>query len=270
MSFRCRDPGKASSVGSITARTTGRSHGDRGPRSQRRGARALPHPCGRQGGAARTLRRQGHPHRRRAVAREEPPSVGQLPARGDHDAGQGPGGARGGLRPRLLRRPGTGGREAGEPDAAGERPPPRPPRPSHATQRAGRCGTGRRGRRHGADAERDRRGEQRPGTRARRRPRLPGEPDGHRPGRAPARTDRPREGAPGQPDARRPGALRDGAGRPRLLPLPLRRHRPADGRLPPARLRLRPDPPRFPGRSRDGAAAVAIAGAAGERLPATV
>ena len=75
---------------------------------------------------------------------------------------------------------------------------------------------------------------------------------------------------PATPDARRPGALRDGAGRPRLLPLPLRRHRPADGRLPPARLRLRPDPPRFPGRSRGTAPRPRDRRCSRERLPATV
>ena len=43
-------------------------------------------------GPARTLRREAEdpPDRRGALAREEPPPVGQLPARGDHPAGKGP------------------------------------------------------------------------------------------------------------------------------------------------------------------------------------
>ena len=64
----------------------------------------------------------------------------------------------------------------------------------------------------------------------------------HRSGRAPARPDRAGEAPSRHSHDRRPGPPRDGAGRPRLLPLPVRRHRPADGRLPPARLRLRPHP----------------------------
>ena len=63
-----------------------------------------------------------------------------------------------------------------------------------------------------------------------------------RPRRAPARPGRAGEAPPRHTHDRRPGSPRDGAGRPRLLPLPVRRHRPADGRLPPARLRLRPHP----------------------------
>ncbi len=50
---------------------------------------------------------------------------------------------------------------------------------------------------------------------------------------------RPREDPPGQPDDARPGALRDGAGRPRLLPVRGQGERAALGRLPPSRLRLR-------------------------------
>ena len=48
------------------------------------------------------------PHRRGALPREEPAPVGELPARGDHAARQGPGRPGRGLRARLLRgaRPG--------------------------------------------------------------------------------------------------------------------------------------------------------------------
>ena len=49
----------------------------------------------------------------------------------------------------------------------------------------------------------------------------------HRPRRAPARPGRAGEAPPRHPDDRRPGPPRDGTGRPRLLPLPVRRHRPA-------------------------------------------
>ena len=50
---------------------------------------------------------------------------------------------------------------------------------------------------------------------------------GERRGRQPPRPDRPGEGTPVDPDDRRPGPLPDGAGRPRLLPLPRRRLRTA-------------------------------------------
>ena len=80
--------------------------------------------------------------------------------------------------------------------------------------------------------------------RRRARPRAPARrgPARHRPRRAPARAGRAGEAPPRHPHDRRPGPPRDGTGRPRLLPLPVRRHGPADRRLPAARLRLRPHP----------------------------
>ena len=61
-------------------------------------------------------------------------------------------------------------------------------------------------------------------------------------GGQPPRPDRPGEGARIDPDDRRPGPLPDGAGRPRLLPVPRRGLRPAERRLPQKGIRLRRDP----------------------------
>ena len=83
----------------------------------------------------------------------------------------------------------------------------------------------------------------RPSTRTaerRRRPvveRTVGPIDGHRRRSAGGA----REDPPGHPDDARPGALRDGAGRPRLLPVRRQGERAALGGLPPPRLRLRRD-----------------------------
>ena len=118
--------------------------------------------------------------------------------------------------------------QAREPAAPRGRPPPRAPRPAHPGQRAASPTTPppRWAPIDAIDLDRQ----------------LAEGSARHRPGRAPARPGRAGEAPSRHPHDRRPGPPRDGAGRPRLLPLPVRRHRPADGRLPPARLRLRPHP----------------------------
>ena len=69
--------GERTSVEATHTRSTGRSHGDRGPWSQRRSSRALPPARRGQGRSARPVRRQAEdpPHRRGALPREESPPV---------------------------------------------------------------------------------------------------------------------------------------------------------------------------------------------------
>src|SRR5207248_1237787 len=66
--------------------------------------------------------------------------------------------------------------------------------------------------------------------------RSPHPDGGRRPGRGQGEVPCGRAGQ------RRPGAVRDGTGRARLLPVPGRAVRPAERRLPPARLPVRADP----------------------------
>ena len=151
------------------------------------------------------------PHGRGAVPREESPPVRALPARGDHPPRQGPGRPGRGRRRRLLRRPRPRLLQARQRACAG-----RPTAAACTTAGGPRpaCGSP-----NNTGVRRGRHRRHRPRPAARRGHAR------HRSGRAPARSDRPGEAPSRDAHDRRPGPPRDGAGRPRLLPVPVRRHR---------------------------------------------
>ena len=137
---------------------------------------------------------------------------------------QGPGDPGRGRRRGQDGRPRPRARQDGRPDAPRRRPPPRAPRPAHP-------GLGRPRRSPTSRPERA------------RRPRTTTSVTERQVGPITVTGDGPlvvREKThPATPDDARPGALRDGAGRPRLLPVRRQGDRAAVGGLPPPRLRLR-------------------------------
>ena len=216
-------------------RITGGSHGSCGHGSALRAVGAVSQPRHREALPAREARPPDHPGPGRGRERTQPAT-----ARPRREGGA----------DRLLQGPGDPGRgrRRGQDGRARPRRSTRWPPRCAAPPTAAACTTaGTRpvsvGQALADDAARRRqRGRRRDDDRA------PGRTDhGHR--RRAARG--PREVPPGEPDDARPGALRDGAGRPRLLPVRRQGERAPVGRLPPPRLRLRRDLARPRGRPAD-------------------
>ena len=159
------------------------------------------HTRRREARQARAVRPQDHPDRRRAAARAQPAPERQLPARRDHLPHPRPGRAQRGLCRGLLQGARPGRRAARAPLPAGGRPAPGAPRPAHPAVGARRSPATR-----PSSSRRGGTGD-RPTTTSPRT--VPG-------GSCARRSTR-------RADDRRRGAVRDGAGRPRLLPVPATR-----------------------------------------------
>ena len=182
------------------------------------------HTRGRQAGQARAIRPEDHPDRRRTSSRTKPTAERtscqhvEITCRT-----RGPGRPQRSVCGGLLQgaRPRRGA--AGAPLPAGSRPPPRAPRPTHpAVDRALSPSSNR------------------PCSMPMRS--AGPTPSSDEPYDGPGRVVREKE-HPAKPMTVDQALVRDGTRRPRLLPVQRRRLRPRVGRVPPPRLRLRPDPP---------------------------
>ncbi len=218
--------------GSASARGIGVLRGHRRQGPQDRGAQEVPRARGREAGEGPEVRRQGDQPRRRGVQGAQPASGRPVGAGRDHCPYPRPRHPGRGRRRGPVRgaRPGLG--EARRAAAQVSRPSAR----AQGRQRPhpDQC---RGGHRRAREPARDGEGrEQHQRSRPQDQDGIPGGG-----GRRPA--GRPREDAPRRADGAGPGALRDGAGRPRLLPLRGEGQRPAERGLPPARLPLRCHPP---------------------------